>query len=124
MNTMPTTAELTEHQKARINFVADYVQDSTQDWLQVKRQIINAFDPPSRSLFSTRHPKTKKHFINEFDKLVMSYWESVTGMNLEVDPDKLHDTLGWVHKPKGWALFKMNHERSSQHSPTITSTNS
>ena len=114
MNTMTQFfPPLTDYQKERIAFVADYVQDTTQDWLLVKRHLINAFNPPNRIFFSTRHPQTKKHFINEFDEVVINHWQSLTGVKLEIEPEKLHDPC-WVYKPKGWALIKRNNEQHNK----------
>lgn len=96
--------------KERINQVIDYVGDTTTDYLIVKRELINNFPTPSRSLFSARHPCTKKHILNAFDTAVMEYWEMQTGMRLRIDPSKLHDP-SWEHRKKGWALTLLNEER-------------
>jgi hypothetical protein len=100
--------------KPRIDEVIAYVADTTCDYLLVKRQLINNFPPSSRTLFSARHPCTKKHQLNEFDKLIISYWETKTGVKLVVDADKLHSDA-WEHKKKGWALSLLNQERKQRH---------
>lgn len=92
------------HLKERIEDVADYVGQETNDWLLIKRQLIGSFPNEGRRLFSVRHPCTKKQIINEFDKLVMDYWRQLTGVEPVIHPSKLHDE-NWVHKPKGWALL-------------------
>jgi len=94
----------------RIDEVIEYVGNTTSDYLIVKRQLINIFPVPFRSLFSARHPKTKKHILNDFDKAVIAYWEKQTGVRLQMDPSKLHDPE-WQHKPKGWSLILVNEER-------------
>ena len=96
--------------KERINEVIGYIGDTTADYLLIKRQLINNFPTPSRALFSARHPCTKKHTLNDFDRAVMEYWEQETGVKLELDPAKLHDP-GWEQKKKGWALVLLNEQR-------------
>jgi len=96
--------------KQRIDNVIGYVGDTTSDYLVVKRQLINNFPTPSRSLFSARHPCTKKHILNDFDIAVMAYWATQTGVHLQIAPGKLHSP-DWHHKKKGWALILINDER-------------
>lgn len=94
----------------RIDEVIEYVGDTTEDYLKVKRQLINNFPPSERPLFSVRHPCTKKHLLNAFDEAVILYWESKTGVRLWVSEDKLHDP-NWKQKKRGWALSLINQER-------------
>ncbi len=96
--------------KERIDEVIGYVGDSTTDYLVVKRQLINLFPSSHRHLFSARHPCTKKHQLNDFDQAVILYWFIQTGMQLQIDPNKIHDP-GWTHRKKGWALSLLNEER-------------
>lgn len=100
--------------KQRIDEVIGYVGDSTSDYLIIKRQLINNFPTPYRGLFSARHPCTKKHTLNDFDKAVMEYWQKETGVKLELDPEKLHDP-GWRQRKKGWALVLLNEQRRKPH---------
>ncbi|TXH11470.1 MAG: hypothetical protein E6R04_02470 [Spirochaetes bacterium] len=100
--------------KQRIDEVIGYIGDSTTDYLIIKRQLINNFPTPSRGLFSARHPCTKKHTLNDFDRAVMAYWEQETGVELKLDPGKLHDP-GWEQKKKGWALVLLNEQRRKRH---------
>jgi len=97
----------------RIDEVALYVGDTTSDYLIVKRQLINNFPTPDRALFSARHPCTKKHILNDFDHAIMAYWEGATGVQLKVEPDKLHNP-GWEHRKKGWALTLLNEQRKQR----------
>ena len=100
--------------RERIDEVIGYVGDTTSDYLLVKRQLINNFPSSARSLFSARHPCTKKHQLNEFDRAVILYWLYQTGMKLSIDPDKLHDS-SWEHRKKGWALSLLNEERKRRY---------
>jgi hypothetical protein len=102
--------------KERIDEVIGYVGDTTTDYLTVKRQLINNFPSSSRSLFSARHPCTKKHQLNEFDQAVILYWLDQTGVRLQIEPQKLHDPE-WEHRKKGWALALFNKERRHAKSP-------
>ena len=102
--------------KQRIDEVADYVGNTTTDYLTVKRQLINNFPSSSRSLFSARHPCTKKHQLNDFDHAVILYWFEQTGIRLRIDQEKLHDPE-WEHRKKGWALTLLNEERRHAKSP-------
>jgi hypothetical protein len=105
--------ELEEKHKAKIRYVASYIGNTTSEWLVIKRHLINAFDSKDRSLFSTRHPKTKKQIVNDFDKLVMEYWYLITGVRVVLDPSKIHDP-NWIYKPKGWRLREINNERKEK----------
>lgn len=96
--------------KKRIDEVIGYVGNTTSDYLRVKRQLINNFPSSSRSLFSARHPCTKKHQLNEFDQDVILYWFLQTGVRLEISVEKLHNP-DWEHRKKGWALTLLNEER-------------
>lgn len=102
--------EIPVNLKARIDIVISYVGDTTNDWLRVKKELINSFAKEDRKLFSARHPCTKKQTPNAFDESVIAYWKEVTGVELVISPDKLHDAE-WVHKKKGWALVAINEER-------------
>lgn len=104
--------DIPEDLKDRINFVIDYVSENTNDWLTVKKELINSFPWKERTRFSKRHPSTKKQIPNEFDESVILYWKEKTGIQLEIDPNKLHDP-NWIHRKKGWALVAINEERSN-----------
>jgi hypothetical protein len=91
--------------KERINDVADYIGQETNDWLLIKRHLIISFPNEGRRLFSVRHPCTKKQILNAFDKLVMAYWKELTGIEPIIDPSKIHPD-NWTHKKKGWALTR------------------
>jgi len=96
-----------------IDYVIDYIGDNSDDWFKIKMEIINNFPPNERSRFSRRHYSTKKHILNSFDKKVITYWESKTGMKLWVDPNKLHPD-NWTAKGRGCGLRKFNEQRRRQ----------
>lgn len=108
------TMNIPANLKERIDEVIGYVGDTTSDYLLVKRQLINNFPSQSRSLFSARHPCTKKHQLNEFDEAVILYWHNQTGVHLFISPEKLHDP-NWKHRKKGWALSLLNEKRKRRY---------
>lgn len=48
-----------------------YYEDD--NWLVVKKYILRYLKPEYRRMFSTRHPKTKKHSLNNFEKYIIQY---------------------------------------------------
>lgn len=104
---------LTDDLKNLIDYVINYVGNSSNDWFTIKRELVNVFPPKKRSLFSRRHFSTKKHTLNDFDYEVIAYWEKKTGNKLVIDEKKLHPK-NWKRKPKGWGLQKYNRERAQK----------
>lgn len=102
--------EIPNNLLGKIDEVIGYIGTSTTDYLLVKRQLLNVFPSQARSLFSQRHPCTKKHILNSFDEAVIDYWHQKTGIRLFVDKLKMHNP-DWSHKKKGWTLYLLNEER-------------
>lgn len=94
----------------RVHYVAKYIGDETTDWIRVKKELLNALAPKDRSFFSRRHKTSKKHFVNDFEKEVMKFWETLTGIQLQIDPQKLH-TPQDERPPRHWALMELNKQR-------------
>jgi hypothetical protein len=92
-----------------INYVMQYANKS-EDWLAVKKEIIWLLINEHRQYFSRRHYVTKKHSLNDFEKLVIEYWHSETGKRLVIS-DKLIHNPEWVRHRRGWGLKKYNKER-------------
>lgn len=59
---------------------------SGDDWMLVKKYILRYSRPETRKNFSTRHFKTKKHKLNNFEIKLINYCEIEYNLNL-----KLHD---------------------------------
>lgn len=57
------------------------------DWIQLKKMILLSLPPEARKSFSTRHPVTKKHSINDFERQVIDTYYSETGVRLRL-PDE------------------------------------
>jgi hypothetical protein len=99
---------LSEYHKERIKWVAGYIMTSSNDWFAIKMQIINSMNPKNRVWFSRRHHSTKKHILNDFDREVIAYWKELTGVDLWINPSKLHDP-NWRPGPAG--IFRYNEKR-------------
>lgn len=99
--------------KEIIKYVIDYAGDSSNDWFQVKKELVNLFPPKERTRFSRRHYSTKKHLINDFDREVIKYWENQTGNRLLIDETKLHPE-SWEQQPRGWGLAVYNERRKQK----------
>jgi hypothetical protein len=92
-----------------INYVLQYANTS-EDWLAVKKEILWLLTNEHRHYFSRRHYSTKKHSINDFEKLVIEYWYSETGKRLTITDNLIHNPE-WVRHRRGWGLKKYNKER-------------
>jgi hypothetical protein len=104
---------LSEKQKKLIYDVIHIVGESSNDWFEIKNQIIFIMPPNERKNFSRRHYSTKKHILNDFDRAVINFWEKETGVKLFIDPEKLHPD-DWGRKPRGWALAEINETRKKE----------
>jgi hypothetical protein len=98
--------------KSRIQFVADYVGNDCCDWVRIKREILNSLENDERHLFSKRHNSSKKQVINTYDQEVIYYWKSITGQDLVVVNDMLHDP-NHLFKKKGWGIQEYNKRRQA-----------
>lgn len=62
-----------------VTFVAGYA-GSVTDWVTIKKELLKTLSPTDRRYFTTRDPVTKRHSINEFEKVVMEKWYQITGV--------------------------------------------
>lgn len=62
-----------------VAFVAGYAVGVT-DWVTIKKELLKTLSPTDRRYFTTRDPVTKRHSINEFEKIVMEKWYQTTGV--------------------------------------------
>lgn len=60
------------------------------DWLIVKKYIVRYARSEHRKNFSTRHLKTKKHTINEFEKNLIDIYKQKYSIKLVLDESKKH----------------------------------
>lgn len=66
-----------------ISYVAQYMGDS-DDWVDIKIEIMNNLRPEMRRLFSRRDQQTREQVPSEFDRAVMREYERVSGIALVV----------------------------------------
>jgi len=62
-------------------FVSSYAGDC-DDWVAIKKQVLLNLPPKLRKNFSTRDPKTKEQWLNEFEKEMITYYKDLTGIKL------------------------------------------
>ena len=67
----------------QIEFVASYAEDC-DDWVTVKKEVMRGIAPILRKNFSTRDPKTKEQWLNNFEKELITYYSNLTGIDLIV----------------------------------------
>lgn len=91
------------------------VNNTTNDWVTIKKLIIKQIRPKDRSLFSRRHESTRKQLINDFEKEIIKYWFYRTGVELWINPDKFHPE-NWIWRPVGWKIREINEERAKKRS--------
>ena len=65
----------------KLRFVSSYVGDC-DDWVTVKKQVMLNLAPSLRRNFSTRDPKTKEQWLNDFEKELINYYRELTGVDL------------------------------------------
>lgn len=62
------------HRNKIIELLEEIIEFYKEDnWLTIKKYILRYSHPDIRKYFSTRHPKTKKHIINLFEKSFIDY---------------------------------------------------
>ena len=59
-------------------------------WLKVKKYIVRYSKPTTRKLFTTRHPKTKKHSLNEFEKSLIEMINTIYKKELILKKEDTH----------------------------------
>ena len=65
----------------QVKFVASYVCDC-DDWVTVKKEVMRGIPSPMRKKFSTRDPRTKEQWLNDFEKDLINYYYRSTGIRL------------------------------------------
>ena len=64
---------------------------SENNWLVVKKYVLKYSHPDLRKNFSTRHPKSKKHSINNFEKNIIKYCNNNYNINLVLRKEDTHE---------------------------------
>jgi hypothetical protein len=68
--------------------IADVYKEN--DWLIIKKYIVRYSRSELRRFFSTRHPKTKKHAINDFEKKLIDIYKQKYKIKLVLDESQKH----------------------------------
>jgi hypothetical protein len=75
----------TSNDKKRIfeetKFVSTFTKDC-DDWVTIKKEIMKGLPSRLRKNFSTRNPKTKEQWLNNFEKELINYYYTLTHVNL------------------------------------------
>ena len=56
--------------------------NNTDDWVTIKKIMLRSLHPDLRKSFSTRDPKTKEQWLNEFEKQLIIKYKEITGITL------------------------------------------
>lgn len=67
--------------REQVEFVSSYM-DTMDDWVSVKKQIMFGIPSELRRNFSTRDPKTKEQWLNNFERELINYYHDLTGVKL------------------------------------------
>jgi len=75
--------------------ILDLIEDlfefyKDDDWLTVKKFLCRYLRPDLRKKFSTRNQKSKKHLLNNFEKLIISYCKNKYNRNLILKKEDTH----------------------------------
>jgi len=60
------------------------------NWLIVKKYILRYSRPECRKNFSTRHHKSKKHALNDFEKKLINYCQTNYNIKLKLYENDKH----------------------------------
>ena len=61
-----------------------------EDWLIVKKFLVRYLKPEIRTKFSTRNQKTKKHTLNKFENIIITYCKENYNKNLKLKEEDKH----------------------------------
>lgn len=101
---------ISDNLRKRILEAILFVGNEIDDFIVVKRELINLMPRSERKMFSKRHWTTKKHVLNDLEKEIIEFWEQETGVKLKLYPEKAHPE-NWEQKKVGWGLSLINKER-------------
>jgi hypothetical protein len=65
----------------QVSFVSSYAE-KCDDWVTIKKEIMRGIPSHLRKNFSTRDPKSKEQWLNEFEKKLIEYYKDLTGVDL------------------------------------------
>jgi hypothetical protein len=76
-----------QHLKEAAN-ISKAALNNTDDWVTIKKIMLRSLHPDLRKSFSTRDPKTKEQWLNEFEKQLIIKYKEITGITLICRPLK------------------------------------
>lgn len=79
---------------------AKWVKNLTDDWVVVKREILDELDNDTKRLFTRRDEKTKEILaLNEMELELVTYWKELTGVELRLRSYKERSKMRWWKPP-------------------------
>ena len=61
-----------------LNEIHQYASQ-VDEWIVLKRILLNSLPAPTRTLFSTRHPISKRTWTNDLEIELANMWSKLTG---------------------------------------------
>lgn len=101
--------------KKALGIVVKALNEKTDQWIIVKKEILKMLPPHLRSLFGLRHPVTKKQILNEMDLIVIDFWLHQTGKQLKVD---IHNEKTYTYRGRGFGLKQWHKMKKTQKEKT------
>lgn len=80
---LTTNSEIPDRVISQIKEVSEYA-GACDDWVTIKKEIMNGCPSHLRKLFSRRHPITKEQVTSEFDRYVIELYEEFSGISLKI----------------------------------------
>jgi ADP-ribose pyrophosphatase YjhB (NUDIX family) len=70
------------------------------DWLEIKKEIVNYIAPQHRSRFSKRHEETRQQLTNDFERRLAAQWSARTGRDVifSKEHDEATNDGGWLKR--------------------------
>tara|TARA_Y100001970_G_scaffold66757_3_gene85165 strand:+ start:2232 stop:2504 length:273 start_codon:yes stop_codon:yes gene_type:complete len=68
------------------------------DWLKIKKFLITYLHPSVRKNFSTRHHKTKKHSLNDFEKKLIEKCQNIYNRKIILYKKDRHNEIAQDQK--------------------------
>ena len=68
------------------------------DWLEIKKELVNMIAPQHRSRFSKRHEETRQQLTNDFERRLAAQWSARTGRDVifSKEHDEATNDGGWL----------------------------
>jgi len=85
-------SEIKEEHRLSIIDLLDEILEIYEDdnWITIKKYILRYSHPDIRKYFTTRHPKSKKHSLNDFEISLIRYCFDNYKINLRLYEEDTH----------------------------------